>query len=321
MHYRSKAFTLIELLVVIAIIAILAAILFPVFARAREKARQTQCAGNLKQLGLAVLQYIQDYDELPMCGLYYVPNDACGNRSGIGWAGQLYPYVRSPDVFSCPDDPYYGQDNLNVWASTGGPGTRVAYAYNPNLVWGTFCGGFNSYAALSTTQLNAPAMTVLFSEISNQRWGGQGAQDITNGEAVAYAQSTIMSAVSNGVSWNNYGNTVGGYNNGFYNEAGALGCVASNPGYIGGTTPMGSDTKNPNGRHTDGSNFAFWDGHVKWLKGASVSSGANARLPFAWVGGFVQNQTGAASCDTNNVAAGTQGTMNGHPVVATFSIY
>src|SRR6185437_9312907 len=77
MQKSLKAFTLIELLVVIAIIAILAAILFPVFAQVREKARQTTCARNLKQIGLAVLQYQQDYDEtFPM--MHY--NDAAGQE-------------------------------------------------------------------------------------------------------------------------------------------------------------------------------------------------------------------------------------------------
>ena len=102
-NFRNYAFTLIELLVVIAIIAILAAILFPVFAQAREKARQTTCTSNLKQLGLAFTQYIQDYDErLPA-------NDdgGCGTGSagdGFGWSGKIYPYVKSSGVYTCPDD-------------------------------------------------------------------------------------------------------------------------------------------------------------------------------------------------------------------------
>src|ERR1700722_2847408 len=115
---RRNGFTLIELLVVIAIIAILAAILFPVFAKAREKARQTSCASNEKQLGLAFLQYTQDYDETTICGsslnslTWYI----CG---GIGWAGPLYPYIKSQAVFACPDD------------TTAGT-TVVSYAYNLN---------------------------------------------------------------------------------------------------------------------------------------------------------------------------------------------
>src|SRR5579883_1901400 len=94
-----RAFTLIELLVVIAIIALLAAILFPVFAKAREKARQASCLSNEKQIGLGILQYVQDYNEqFPCCVEYYNTPYA-----GVyGWGGEIYPYVKSNAVFSCP---------------------------------------------------------------------------------------------------------------------------------------------------------------------------------------------------------------------------
>ena len=96
MHRRG--FTLIELLVVIAIIAILAAILFPVFAKAREKARQASCLSNIKQLGLGFMQYAQDYDEM-------LPQDyrsAWATR--YSWRAMIYPYVKNGQVFSCPSD-------------------------------------------------------------------------------------------------------------------------------------------------------------------------------------------------------------------------
>jgi prepilin-type N-terminal cleavage/methylation domain-containing protein len=87
-----KGFTLIELLVVIAIIAILAAILFPVFAKAREKARQASCASNLKQIALAILWYAQDYDERTQ-----------GYQGGVGsWHLLIEPYVKNTQVFACP---------------------------------------------------------------------------------------------------------------------------------------------------------------------------------------------------------------------------
>src|SRR5687768_2269727 len=104
---KPKGFTLIELLVVIAIIALLAAILFPVFSRARENARRSNCQSNLKQIGLGILQYTQDYDETMVAQRY--GNGLCGAASagaaptapGCGtykWMDATYPYIKSEQV-------------------------------------------------------------------------------------------------------------------------------------------------------------------------------------------------------------------------------
>lgn len=101
---ENRAFTLIELLVVIAIIAILAAILFPVFAQAREKAREITCLSNMRQIGLAVRMYVQDADEIwPIFYAYNTqpPADVVGHK-GVEVA--LTPYVRQKDAFRCPND-------------------------------------------------------------------------------------------------------------------------------------------------------------------------------------------------------------------------
>jgi prepilin-type N-terminal cleavage/methylation domain-containing protein/prepilin-type processing-associated H-X9-DG protein len=93
-----SGFTLIELLVVIAIIAILAAILFPVFARARENARRASCQSNLKQIGLGVLQYTQDYDEK------YPIRDHGGSNARTGIWVNLQPYIKSEQIYQCPSE-------------------------------------------------------------------------------------------------------------------------------------------------------------------------------------------------------------------------
>ncbi len=101
----KKAFTLIELLVVIAIIAILAAILFPVFARARENARRSSCTSNMKQLGLGFIQYAQDYDEkMPyMDSAVNVVSGAVPANAQV-WDYQIYPYTKSAQILACPSD-------------------------------------------------------------------------------------------------------------------------------------------------------------------------------------------------------------------------
>jgi len=122
----KKGFTLIELLVVIAIIAILAAILFPVFARAREKARQSSCLSNVKQINLALMQYVQDYDE--MTPLYHF------NSYMYFWDGAIYPYVKNAQVFACPSKASHGALSYHATFTDLLTGIRPAnYGYNGDI--------------------------------------------------------------------------------------------------------------------------------------------------------------------------------------------
>ncbi len=126
-----RAFTLIELLVVIAIIAILAAILFPVFAKAREKARQSSCQSNVKQLQTAVMQYTQDYDEILPASWRGPANYAVGSYK---WRRMVYPYVTSQQVYICPSasainswDPTQAVTSANEWNGTTGYSLNVTH--------------------------------------------------------------------------------------------------------------------------------------------------------------------------------------------------
>src|SRR5438128_288807 len=120
---RRHAFTLIELLVVIAIIAILAAILFPVFSQAREKARSTTCQSNLKQLGLAVKMYLQDYDET------YPPGLVPFGKGIVSALTLLQPYMKNTGIARCPSDPAGEVD----FTPFGDPG-KASYSVNHNVI-------------------------------------------------------------------------------------------------------------------------------------------------------------------------------------------
>ena len=159
--YRRKGFTLIELLVVIAIIAILAAILFPVFARARENARRASCQSNLKQIGLGVAQYTQDYDEkmpnVEMSAGYWTTN-------GI-WRNLVQPYLKSAQIFSCPSNTF---DNRL-------PATNpIAAHYGANVAGIAYSGaatdrglgifaGLNA-APISIAEIGFPSTTIAVAE-------------------------------------------------------------------------------------------------------------------------------------------------------------
>jgi prepilin-type N-terminal cleavage/methylation domain-containing protein/prepilin-type processing-associated H-X9-DG protein len=164
---QKHGFTLIELLVVIAIIAILAAILFPVFAKAREKARQTACLSNMKQIGLGIMQYTEDYDEqFPMVRV-------SGNGNGGGptyeWRFEINPYIKSAQVFACPSNP---NDNIytngdcqnnsieapNQWPESYGWATND---WNNPPQWG-FSYAWNATTALATIQ--QPSSEILVDE-------------------------------------------------------------------------------------------------------------------------------------------------------------
>ncbi|MBC8136121.1 MAG: DUF1559 domain-containing protein [Fibrella sp.] len=269
-------FTLIELLVVIAIIAILAAILFPVFAQAREKARQTSCLSNEKQLGLAMLQYVQDYDEsFPTTGVY----DFSGGYDSY-WAFRIQPYMKSLQVVWCPSDggstdPNY--DNITGWA-----GPRVSYAANalmggPNLAdntnsgviaafnasWGIDDSGWFKYRGpRALAEVNYPATTIMLAEKHSDQIekSGPGMNWIkVNSSALWPTQVYLWDGNDNAFP---YIDTSSAIPNAQRPETGVFGY-----GRNGGVST----------KHSGMSNFLFVDGHVKAMKPEQTNPNGQAR--------------------------------------------
>ena len=261
---RSRSgFTLIELLVVIAIIAILAAILFPVFQKVRENARRASCQSNMKQLGLAYVQYEQDADEKLPSG--NIVSGGCGSSGTSpcpgterGWAGSIYPFVKAVGVYKCPDD---------STAATVAGDSPVSYAQNDAFNYGDGT-GTNNDLALSTW--GAPAVTVLLFEVSGV-------------QANLSSPLETDSAVERGYTGWQLGT--------------AAGTRSYQTGYMGGQSGIGDNQyAAATGRHTDGANFLLNDGHVKWTRGTSISVGGAATTATSPQGG---NAAGTATMGTN----------------------
>lgn len=183
---HKNAFTLIELLVVVAIIAILAAILFPVFAQAREKARQASCLSNLKQLGTAAMMYVQDYDETypggPGVGSLYFPgplgswsNLPMTNGSNVGLTNvgsRLFPYVKNVQVYADPNDSDGDRFANGRWNSQY---TRISYYWNNGLSQG-YKNSTTYTAPYAMAMIDKPAMVQMVQDnwqnyhSSGDRW-------------------------------------------------------------------------------------------------------------------------------------------------------
>jgi len=268
-----SAFTLIELLVVIAIIAILAAILFPVFAQAREKARAVSCLSNVKQLATGIIMYTQDYDEIMPYWNFSNSADGFGGNGVFTswWFNATYPYVKSVQILRCPDD------NTNLTPRTWWPAAGWTHEspdqwginpalYDAQLSYGMtetmMCGEINgnwgaASSAIALASLNKPAETLALADVFGMTGG-----TIYNGNG-------------------DWGNLPDANNPNDPRHNCIIYKVAyANQGASDLMSPYGNEdpcTQTPSAwdgltRHSLGSNIAFCDGHAKWLRNSKITN-------------------------------------------------
>jgi len=282
-HRKQSAFTLIELLVVIAIIAILAAILFPVFAQAREAARKTSCLSNTKQLGLSIMMYAQDYDETYPCNQWDgmkvgTADNAAHSADFISvdtWMWEILPYIKNRDILKCPSDPNpksgfsgYSDDPCNInscdcdgWAVP----TPISYATNGMIIgWGSSpaggpcTAGFGDGSWIPGSGFEVKTMAAIPSPSSTYMLGDCGQQFmemtwINDIRAANYTRTNNKKAGRRGHRYDN-------------NPSGAP-AGASATWYLDRKVAS-------NYRHQMGTNITYADGHAKWKNGDQIFSGA-----------------------------------------------
>jgi prepilin-type N-terminal cleavage/methylation domain-containing protein/prepilin-type processing-associated H-X9-DG protein len=276
----NQGFTLIELLVVISIIALLAAILFPVFSRARENARRSSCQSNLKQIGLGILQYAQDYDEVMVpvwldgaCDPGFgweatnagVANHNCSSGN-YKWMDLLQPYVKSEQIFNCPS------------ASTSGTSKVPRYDYYNGVNYGSYAANLGNYASNDT--VNPPFS--LYSGVA----GNSVPIKLAKIQAPA---TTVMVTDSRGLSFSSgpscvtawWGSMGSDKDKFFYNEIGEDPKAPEMRTWIfTGSNPVGAIAE----RHLETINVLWCDGHVKAVKLSAISPDlpAGGKLFRAW---------------------------------------
>ncbi len=248
----SKGFTLIELLVVIAIIAILAAILFPVFAKAREKARQTACLSNMKQLAMATKMYDSDWDECyPLysykgseaCNLGPAPCDIVHWKTAYRWPTLIQPYVRNAGLFACPTW------SANRTCRAGFPLPRTKWSYNIARGGRVHTSSTPYGSAGSITCAHCPRLCASAGNVI-MLGGGWGEHKITR--AAAPANLIMIIEYKRGTGY--------GLPKTCWSTCSNSGDSLCKHSYQAPYQEEGRQV------HNDGNNFAFADGHAKWMK-------------------------------------------------------
>jgi prepilin-type N-terminal cleavage/methylation domain-containing protein/prepilin-type processing-associated H-X9-DG protein len=291
MKRTPRAFTLIELLVVIAIIAILAAILFPVFAQAREKARQTSCLSNMKQIGLGLIQYVQDYDETYPTAYFHNNFSCAGGCSGTSqgythWSFLTQPYIKANNIWLCPSDTIGGHaptcfasanrnsgagwpdgqqaDRCSGGAIIDSQAPRISYTAN-SAVLPRFRNTLDEQAGVRVVpegDIEFPAGTIAITELVDSL-------ECLNGQSLGTGLRNSSHRSTNGFM------TVGGaqYLGENTDATVAIRAITANEA----NNAVDTCKSRPDGslpllsyvgakRHSGGSNFTFADGHAKWHK-------------------------------------------------------
>lgn len=265
---KRSAFTLIEILVVIGIIAVIAAILFPVFASVRERGRRTACLSNERQLGMAMLQYVADNGETFPGGVTW---------AGDRWVSQTYPYVKSTTLFQCPSDGSTAgtADAIGgFWVSYGLNFDLARHQFEMDPVSGEIVRPAEGSGLAALTTLTK---TILFFEVSN---GGAilstrphytDCSVVGNAGMAGSGQSDGKGGTLTDPTYPITSSSFSSFPFALYatgNVGGRLLNGATKAGKIlgGGSTP----------RHAGGANYVACDGHAVWLRPEEVSGGSNA---------------------------------------------
>jgi len=293
-----SGFTLIELLVVIAIIAILASILFPVFAQAREKARQTTCLNNIKQVTLGMIQYQQDYDETVPYNTECnnrdlhdnpVPPACIAGRAVLGWVDLVDPYVRNRAVFKCPSDiaspePLQGELNMQGTVATRGhvfAGTKHADGYYGGQFQSSYGRNDNlanngSLGTAYLAQIQYPSTTILIMEYAPNSGGGNSPNE--HGGSAAY--TIVRDPTITGAGCVAYDRQMTNHN------------LANAFAGLRPEVQAFERKKLSSARHNGGANYGFMDGHAKWIR--------PERIYGQCVIGFAPNPEGTSGIEFGN---------------------